>query len=564
VTRFVVTPPATAPLTDIGGLDVMISPDGERLVYIAREPTGGVALYMRELDSLEARRIPGTELPTIEATHNPFFSPDGNWIGFRAPDRGLVRVPVGGGQPLDIAADPQPVFMGAAWASDDTLIFSSGTQLHRVSARGGGVPQLLTSGPASVPTALVAPMLLPGDRFVLLGDIAGDDQRVAVLDLTTGERTILIEGGANPMYTATGHLVFARGTTLMAAPFDLAELALTGEPVPVVQGVRHRPSGAADYTLSATGTLVYVAANVEGAGGAALVWVDRNGVAAERALSDIVPNARDPRLSPDGRRLLLTTGPSGDAEIWLYNLDGRPPTPLALDGNNVSGVWSPEGTQVAYGRFIGVGSGAILTMRLDGSTLDARELHPGVLKGAPKHWSSADELLFVEPFQANIFAIPVAVAGEIRAVVVTEDAEYDPALSPNGRWLAYASNRTGQSEVWVKGYPEGVPMRVSRNGGYEPRWALDGRELFYLQGRSMMAVRVEAENEFSFGAPTELFTGSNFVDAASFISSYDVARDGRFLMIEPQASAGEVPSPSSIVVVRNWTEELERLVPIAR
>jgi Tol biopolymer transport system component len=540
----------------------MISPDDERLVYIAQEQTGGVALYARELDGLEARRIPGTELPTNEATHNPFFSADGNWIGFRAPDRGLVRVPVDGGRPLDIVADPE-VFVGAAWASDDTLIFSSGSQLHRVSAGGGGVPQPLTAAPTSAPApALVAPMLLPGEHAVLFGDIAGDNQRVAVLDLTTGERKILIESGTNPVYAATGHLVFARGTTLMAAPFDLAKLAVKGEPVAVLQGVRHRRTGAADYALSPMGTLVYVPAAVEGSGLAALVWVDRKGVAPEPALNDLVPNARDPRLSPDGRRLLLSMESAGDSDLWLYDLGGRPPTPLALAGTDLSAIWSPDGTQVAYGRLSGSPAGAIFAMRSDGSALEARQLHPGVLRGLPKHWTAADELLFVDPFQGNIFAIPVAAPGAIRDVVATEDAEYDPALSPNGRWLAYASNRTGQAEVWVKGYPDGVTVRVSRSGGYEPRWAPDGRELFYLRDRAVMAVPVETEAEFSFGAPVELFTGPYYFDATSRNASYDVAPDGRFLMIQPQADAGDAESRSSIVVVQNWTEELKRLVPI--
>ena len=203
-------------------------------------------------------------------------------------------------------------------------------------------------------------------------------------------------------------------------------------------------------------------------------------------------------------------------------------------------------------------------MPSDGSAIEARELYPGVLTGAPKHWSAADELLVVDAFRGNILAIPIASAGEIRGVVVTEDAEYDPALSPDGRWLAYASNRTGQTELWVKGYPDGAPMRVSRNGGYEPRWSLDGRELFYLQERSMMAVAVETETEFSFGAPVELFTGPYLFDATSRSTSYDVARDGRFLMIQPEANAGDAPTQSSIVVVQNWTEELKRLVPIAR
>jgi eukaryotic-like serine/threonine-protein kinase len=411
---------------------------------------------------------------------------------------------------------------------------------------------------------LVGPKLLPGERAVLYGDIVGDNERVALLDLTTGDRKILIEAGTGPVYATTGHLVFARGTTLMAVPFDSAELAVTGEPVAVLQGVRHRPSGAADYALSATGTLAYVPTALEGRGQAALVWIDRNGVAAERALNDVVPNVRDPRLSPEGRRLLLTMESSGDSDLWLYDLGGRPPIPLALGGNHVSGVWSPDGTQVAYGRLSGLPSGAILTMRSDGSALEARELHPGVLTGVPKHWSAAGELLFIDPFQGNIFAIPVAAAGEIRNVVVTDDAEYDPALSPNGRWLAYASNRTGQTEVWVKGYPDGAPRPVSRNGGYEPRWSLDGLELFYLQGRSMMAIAVDTEGEFSFSTPVELFTGPYNFDASSRTTSYDVARDGRFLMIQPQANAADAASQSSIVVVRNWTEELKRLVPIAR
>jgi len=565
VTRFVVTPPATAPLTSLGGYDVIISPDGQRLVYIGQEPTGGVALYIREIDGLEVRRLPGTDLPTAEATQNPFFSPDGDWIGFRAPDRGLVRVLLDGGLVRKIADDPQPLFLGAAWASDDTLIYSSGLQLHRVSALGGGVPQPLTVALESAPASLTAPVLLPGERAVLFGDNIPGLERVGVLDLTTGKRKILIEGGQNPVYAATGHLVFARGTTLMAAPFNLAELAVTGEPVAVLQGVRHAsPSVAADYALSPTGTLVYVPATVEGTGGANLVWVDRDGVASE-AFSDVVPNPRDPRLSPDGRRLLLVTGPVGDAELWLYDLGGRPRTPLSLRVNSVSAVWSPDGTEVAYGRFSGDAAGTILTKRSDDSAPEARELHRGVLRGSPKHWSAVDELVFVDAFQADILAIPVAGAGQTRDVVVTEDAEYDPALSPNGRWLAYASNRTGQTEVWVKGYPDGPPVRVSSNGGYEPRWSLDGRELFYLQGRAMMAIGVETENEFSFGPPVELFTGPYYLDPASFSASYDIASDGRFLMIQPQPNAGDdAANQSSIVVVQNWFEELKRRVPAQR
>ena len=240
VTRFVVTPPATAPLTNLGGYDVVISPDGERLAYYAQDPqTGGVALHVRELDGLEARRLPGTEVaqPPVGGNLNPFFSPDSRSIGFRSPDRGIIRVAVDGAPPLEMI-DDEPIFLGAAWTTDDTLIYSTGTRLQRVSAGGGGTPEPLT--PEVEGAFVVAPVLLPGERAVLFGTLEGQTERVAVLDLTTGEQKILIEGAANPMYASTGHVVFVRGTTLMAARFNLAELTVTGEPVALLQGVRHQ------------------------------------------------------------------------------------------------------------------------------------------------------------------------------------------------------------------------------------------------------------------------------------------------------------------------------------
>ena len=158
---------------------------------------------------------------------------------------------------------------------------------------------------------------------------------------------------------------------------------------------------------------------------------------------------------------------------------------------------------------------------------------------------------------------PVA-GGEVRDVVATDYNEFDAALSPNGRWLAYVSNRTGQNEVWVQAYPDGVPVRVSRSGGYEPRWSADGRELFYLQGNAMMAVAVQTEPALSFAAPVQLFSGPYRVQANPVLRTYDVARDGRFLMIQLEATADPNGAPTSIVVVQNWFEELRRRVPAQR
>ena len=511
VTRFVVTPPATAPLTNLGGYDVVISPDGERLAYYAQDPqTGGVALHVRELDGLEARRLPGTEVaqPPAGGNLNPFFSADGRSIGFRSPDRGIIRVAIDGAPPLEII-DDEPVFLGAAWTTDDTLIYSTGARLQRVSAGGGCSPEPLTpeneggsvAAPASTWRACRA-LRHAGGPNGARGRARSGDGRAEDSDRRRGE----------PDVFSTGHIVFVRGSTLMAARFNLAELTLTGEPVALLQGVRH-PSAtmAADYALSATGTLVYVPGREENVTGAAVVWVDRNGRAVERALNELVANPRNPKLSPDGGRLVLTTGQIADADVWTYDLGGRPPIPLAVVGNNRNAVWSPDGAEVAFAAGPG---GAPPTSISRGPTAVCSIRSPCVPKGSlayPNSGQTLGEIFYLlRSADPNIVATPAAPAGEVRDIVVTDDAEFDPALSPDGRWLAYASNRTGQPEIWVKGYPDGVPVRVSRSGGS----SLYGRSTAvssFIAGHPMMAVAVETEGAFSFGAPTRLFSEPYFI-----------------------------------------------------
>jgi serine/threonine-protein kinase len=560
VMRFVITTTATAPLASTGGLDLAISPDGKRLAYLVRRPQGdGLVVHVRELDGLETRPIPGTEIPELGPV-NPFFSADGKSIGF-STGRGVTRANVDGVPPLKMLDAPAPNFIGATWAADDTVIYSSGRRLWRASAGGGGTSQPLLPEQATG-VVLANPQLLPGGRGVLFASIVDGVDRIEVLDLETSQRKILIEGGGHPAYAATGHVVFARGTTLMAAPFDAAELALTGGPVAMLQDVRHpNPQNAADYTLSATGTLAYVPAGVGNSDRRVLVWVDRSGAVAGRAVSDVIEAARDPRLSPDGQRLVLTTGLPGDGDLWSYDLRGRPPLRLAVANDNRSAVWSPDGRQIAY-LSIGVPPG-IYTLPADGSALAPRPLPTEGIVGQPQAWSAAGELLFTPaPPDLSIRGVPAAVAGEIRDLVATDYSEFDAALSPDGRWLAYVSDRSGANEVWVQGYPDGVAVRVSQNGGFEPRWSADGRELFYLQGNALLAVAVESEQEFAFAAPVRLFSDVQFFFfSGPAIRTYDVARDGRFLMIQSEAATQPDAAPSTIVVVQNWFEELRQRVP---
>jgi Tol biopolymer transport system component len=568
VTRFVITPQATAPLANLGGYDVMISPDGQRIAYFGRNPeNNNVALYVREIDGLEARVVPGTELANVASgfggNMNPFFSADSRSIGFLSPDRGLIRVSVDGGPPIKVADAPSPAFLGAAWTADDRIVYSAGRSLHRVSAGGGATPERLTEEMGN--TAFVAsPVVLPGGRAVMYGVIDNGAERVAVFDLEAREQKVIIDNGQNAFYSPTGHVVFARGTTIMAVPFDASELAVKGEPVAMIENVRHPGAlTAADFALSASGTLVYVPTTGNATVREAVVWVDRAGKVLGRAIDELLEDPRDPALSPDGTRLALTTGPIQQGDIWSYDLRGRPPIRLAVVDDDRHAVWSPDSKQVAFNVISSATNVNVYTVLADGSMLTPRPLRSQPTAFVPRAWSTAGELFGIyRPIQnPRIAVLPVAGDDPPRDIVATDYQEMDPAISPDGRWLAYASTRTGRLEVWVQGYPEGVAVRVSSDGGYEPHWSADGRELYYLRGDSVMAVAVQGAGELSFSAPEKLFSGPYVMQLGPGFMSYDVARDGRFLMIELPGGQAANAGSEGIVVVQNWAQELERRVP---
>jgi len=325
---------------------------------------------------------------------------------------------------------------------------------------------------------------------------------------------------------------------------------------------------AADFVLAANGTLVYVPADSAAASeGSQLVWVDRGGRVAAPAVERSVGEVPfDARLSPDGQRLVVSTGfPIFGAtnNLWVHDLGGRPPIVLTDGGNdNRFPVWSADGKTIAFISNWSSGVYAVRTLPADGSAREPQTIQ-SLTNVGPAAWTKAGELvLYSMSGNGDIVVARLDDPDGPRPVVATAAAETYPRLSPDEHWLAYASDRTGRAEIWVKQYPDGVPMRVSSDGGSEPVWSRDGHELFYRRGAAMMAMAVSTSaGTFSFEPGKELFTTSPYIQNPDVrVHTYDVAADGKFLM--STRGRTDARRSASIVVIENWSEEVKRRVPV--
>jgi eukaryotic-like serine/threonine-protein kinase len=555
VSRLTITLP---PGQQLAGLDsgpaVALSPDGTHLVYVARQG-GTQQLYLRAMDSLDAKPIPDTE-GAIE----PFFSPDGQWLGFFAGQK-LKKVSISGGAALNLANVAVPG--GASWGSQGTIIFpaSANSVIQQVSDSGGTVQPLTRFEKETLSQRW--PEFLPGGKALLFAAgptaITFTNAQVAVQSVGTGQQRNLIQGGM-PRYAPSGHLVYAQGGSLMAMPFDSQRLAVTGAAVPMVEGVLQSPvTGAAQYSISASGSLVYVSGGVQ-ATQLRLVWVNRNG--AEQPLAAPAHAYVFPRLSPDGRRVAVGITES-ESQIWLYDLSRDTLTRFTFEGNyNPVPVWTPDGKRIAF-ESNKEGVPNLFWQLADGSgglerLTTSQNIH------APLSFSPDGQLLaFIEVNSTTGLDIWVMRLSDRKAepFLRTPFNEGSPRFSPDGRWLAYASDESGRSEIYVQPYPgPGGKWQISTEGGTEPLWNPTGRELFYRSGDKMMSVDIATRPSFAAGKPRMLFEG-RYQPAPVLIDNYDVSPDGqRFLMLKPSESAET--APTQINVVLNWSEELKRRVPV--
>jgi len=558
-----VVPPPNAVLAKASGTDVAISPDGQWIVYVG-VVAGTTQLFIRPLDTFDVQPLDGTE-----GGRMPFFSPEGRWLGYYSDaEHKLMKLRLTSAPSAPIQVCDATAVFSASWHASGTIVLGSATRGHgvsRVPAAGGSPQQLTRPDNTNGEIAHDSPVLLPNGRtllFVIRREGGHDQNLIVAEDLEKGERKILARGGTNVQYLPTGHLLCNRMGTLLAATFDPAALDV-GEWIPVADGLRFGTTHAAEFSCSRDGTLTYVHGPTTTR--ASFVWVDTE--AGETPMTEGPDplgvgsgGTYTPRgfsLSPDGRRVAVVRWQDArrQNDIWIYDLARNTQEQLTFEGHNRSPAWAFDGDRLA---FVSERSGTvgIYWTRAD-EPVRSGPLWTSEHGLAVHSWSPDGNLLaFVETHPltgADIWLFSFA-DGTATPYLSTSARESSPCFAPDGRWMAYASDQSGQDEVYVQSL-SGVSITrpVSTDGGTDPRWAPGGKELLYRTGNRLTAVSVSMEPTFrKVGQPRLVFEGDRIV-------GYDIhPEDGRFLVAKGERERAGL---MEIRVILNWFEELKRRVP---
>jgi Tol biopolymer transport system component len=532
------------------GLGVGISPDGKTVGFFDVS-SSTPALWVHSLETGEAREVPG--LTFGGRAGPPITSPDGRTLAIWI-DGKIKRVDMAGGAAETLADAPN--YAGGTWSSSNVILFADGRSIKRVPVGGGTTVTVTALDEARQETGHALPSFLPDGQYFLYRRNSTDPGVSGVYvgraDASPEEqdRTRLLATDSQVAFTSPdggddGYVLFLRDNLLTAQPFDARARRLTGEPITVLTQRIASQGGFAMFSVSNTGTLAYRAA-LSPVG--TVVALNRSGQRETLVGGAKLERASNPRLSPDGRRLVAVL--AGD--LWVYDLDGRPPIKLTFDGNKFSPLWTADGTRIVYEQGGARGPVSVFSIPADGSGGAPAPIAP---EGHfhPHGWAANGDLVAVRLEGGDIDLVRFAPRADGNAETVQETPAIEglsAAVSSDGRWLAYTADSTGRSEIWVRLLTAAGPaVRVSPNGGSDPVWARNGRELYYREGDKMMAVAVDAGPAFNFKPPIELFTAAIASEAQP--PHYDVTSDGRFVFIAPD-DARDVP----ISIILNWTELL--------
>ncbi len=547
-----------------------LSPDGTRLAVVHRGADGKVRLGTRLLQQMAVTPLSNTE----DAT-SPFFSPDGQWIGFFAEGK-LKKISVDGGAAVTICDVPNS--RGASWGDDGNIVLTPGPTepLWRVSSNGGKLETLTKFNEGEHTHRW--PQVLPGSKAILFTSHTTtgnyDDANIEVLLLKTGERRILQRGGFSAHYLPSGHLIYLHQTTLFAAPFDLDRLALTGPPAPILEDVSSDAAAGGAFAFSNTGSLVYLAGRATS--GWSIFWLDSAGK--REVLHAPTGIYRTPRLSPDGKRLAFGGGNTQQGDIWVKDLGRDAPSRLTfLPGSNHSPTWTPDGRYIVF-QSEDPKSPGIYWIRSDGSG-EAQRWTDSKADDTPYSFSPDGKRLAFTRRGANslpdIWTVPIEgdsahlQFGKAELFLGTPFWDTAPAFSPDGRWLAYSSNESGRFEVYVRPFQPsqgpGGKWQVSDGDGREPVWSRSGHELVFMKGNEgVMAVSYTIKGDTFSASPPRLWTAVSAVSVpGSFTThTYDLAADGkRIVIFLPDQDAEDQKPFTHLTFLLNFFDELRRKAP---
>jgi serine/threonine-protein kinase len=557
------------------GSQVAISPDGTRLVYVSGT-LPATSLFIRRLDQARPSELPGTY-----GADYPFFSPDGQWVGFLVRDT-LKKVSVEGGAVITLG--DMNSFGNASWGENGNIIvgevFGKGLVRYAVA---GGPPQAL-AGLGSRDAAF-APQILPGGKAILFtaaqADADVDGYTIEVLTLADGHRKLVARGGASGRYVAArgraGHLIYVNKTTLFAVPFDLDRLETRGTPAPVLDDIAiNRVTGAGQFDWSrgadGHGVLVYRKAGAGAAGMFTLQWFDPTGKREPLAIK--AGDMGEPRLSPDGERVALRATEGGHTDIWVYDPHRDAMTRLTFGGGYYqSPVWSPDGRYIVYESMRKGGAPGIMQVRADGASQPQALIESNVEK-TPCSFAPDGKRLAFEDYsegRSQIWTVPLEEqggqlkAGKPEQFFKSNFNDRRPAFSPEGRWLAYVSNESGKYEVYVRAFPpsqgSGGKWQISTSGGGSARWSQNGHDLLYPTAPQIMAVGYTAKGETFVAEKPRVWIAKT----AMPINAWDLAPDGkRALVLSQDESAAGLKREHEVVFLENFFDYLRQRAPIGK